>query len=356
MMLEMKMRHKQNLHRIKVGLRSILIVPTIFLLLLFFTSSSKTVFLVLWIISMFAIAIYLIAVEYNDYKLQANLNAYTMQETSETKSLMEENLEQNISALHDLLNRGDDSMSFLDLDSVSEDGSGGDGTDSLLTLSPEDENTETIISREEAEKQDFQSGQETLSLETPETSAADTVVEPEEHSDVDRMDTTLTILPEEESSDTSLPDEDPESAESGLNQGALSLETLVADPEDTSVESNDSVSSDAGSEAESSPPNRSTNTLSDIEFLMNTENEQDTLLNSEGENAQKNDAPIDADILEVEPESNSPEGISGTDSSETSTDFGFLSLDSSVQQDTLISGTGNSISYDYTNSMDTRLF
>ena len=53
MIEQMELMHKDNLHRIKIGFRSILIVPTIFLLLLFFTSSSKTVFLVLWIVSMY---------------------------------------------------------------------------------------------------------------------------------------------------------------------------------------------------------------------------------------------------------------------------------------------------------------
>lgn len=36
--------------------------------------SSKIIFLVLWIVSLFAIAVYLIGVEYVDYKLQEKLN------------------------------------------------------------------------------------------------------------------------------------------------------------------------------------------------------------------------------------------------------------------------------------------
>ena len=53
MIEEMEIMHKDNLHRIKIGFRSILIVPTIFMLMLFFTASSKTVFLILWIVSMY---------------------------------------------------------------------------------------------------------------------------------------------------------------------------------------------------------------------------------------------------------------------------------------------------------------
>ena len=66
--------HEQNQRRIKIGLRCIYIIPLIFLILLFVTDSSKIVFLVLWIVSLFAIAIYLISVEYVDYKLQEKMN------------------------------------------------------------------------------------------------------------------------------------------------------------------------------------------------------------------------------------------------------------------------------------------
>ena len=54
----------------KMALRSLLIVPTIFLVMLFFTNSSKTIFLVLWIVSMFIIAAILIVIEYQDYTLR----------------------------------------------------------------------------------------------------------------------------------------------------------------------------------------------------------------------------------------------------------------------------------------------
>lgn len=62
--------HENNLKRTKFALRSLIIVPTIFLIMLLFTSSSKTIFLVLWIASMFGIAVILIVVEYQDYMLR----------------------------------------------------------------------------------------------------------------------------------------------------------------------------------------------------------------------------------------------------------------------------------------------
>lgn len=57
------------------ALKSLLIVPTIFLILLFLTHSSKTIFLVLWIVSMFVIACILIVIEYQDYTLRQMLAA-----------------------------------------------------------------------------------------------------------------------------------------------------------------------------------------------------------------------------------------------------------------------------------------
>lgn len=66
--------HEQNQRRIKIGMRCIYIIPLIFLVLLLMTESSKIVFLVLWIVSLFGIAVYLISVEYVDYKLQEKMN------------------------------------------------------------------------------------------------------------------------------------------------------------------------------------------------------------------------------------------------------------------------------------------
>lgn len=67
--------HEQNQKRIKIGLRCIYIVPLFFLVLLMIVpDSSKIIFLVLWIVSLFVIAVYLIGVEYVDYKLQEKMN------------------------------------------------------------------------------------------------------------------------------------------------------------------------------------------------------------------------------------------------------------------------------------------
>ena len=43
-------QHEKNGRRIKAGIRCLLIIPIVFLVLMFLTSSSKPVFLILWII------------------------------------------------------------------------------------------------------------------------------------------------------------------------------------------------------------------------------------------------------------------------------------------------------------------
>lgn len=65
--------HKRNKDRIKYGIIAMLIIPIIFLILLFVLNSSKVIFLVMWIASLFIISGYLIAIEYKDYNMTENL-------------------------------------------------------------------------------------------------------------------------------------------------------------------------------------------------------------------------------------------------------------------------------------------
>ena len=65
--------HKRNKDRIKYGIIAMLIIPIIFLILLFVVNSSKVIFLVMWIASSFIISGYLIAIEYKDYNMTENL-------------------------------------------------------------------------------------------------------------------------------------------------------------------------------------------------------------------------------------------------------------------------------------------
>lgn len=68
-----KEAHRKNQKRIAVGLKLIIIIPLIFLAMLFFTGSSKVIFLILWIVSLFILAAYLITVEYMDYNLMERM-------------------------------------------------------------------------------------------------------------------------------------------------------------------------------------------------------------------------------------------------------------------------------------------
>lgn len=65
--------HRKNKKRIRVGMVCMIVIPLIFLMLMFTMNSSKIVYLVFWIISLFALCTYLIAVEYMDYNLQERM-------------------------------------------------------------------------------------------------------------------------------------------------------------------------------------------------------------------------------------------------------------------------------------------
>lgn len=76
--------HADNVRKTKVALKSLLIVPTIFLIMLFLTSAdNKSIYLILWIASMFFIAAILIIIEYQDYKLQTLFKKFTDSESTE---------------------------------------------------------------------------------------------------------------------------------------------------------------------------------------------------------------------------------------------------------------------------------
>ena len=65
--------HERNQKRIKAGLWCIAIIPMIFLILLLHMESSKVVYLLLWVISLFLISAYLVTVAYIDEQMQKKL-------------------------------------------------------------------------------------------------------------------------------------------------------------------------------------------------------------------------------------------------------------------------------------------
>ena len=72
--------HSGNQRRIRKGMLSLLLVPLAFLVLLFLSDGSRVIYLLLWIVSMFGIAAYLIAVEYVDYEMQNKVKKITQKE------------------------------------------------------------------------------------------------------------------------------------------------------------------------------------------------------------------------------------------------------------------------------------
>lgn len=81
--------HEENQKRIRVGIKVNIFLPLVFLIISFITSGSKLVFLVLWILSLFGIAFYLIYVEYNDFKLQEKLKEFGIEtEKSEKEAAL----------------------------------------------------------------------------------------------------------------------------------------------------------------------------------------------------------------------------------------------------------------------------
>ncbi|MBD9204038.1 MAG: hypothetical protein EGQ29_05550 [Clostridiales bacterium] len=86
---EVSTLHRNNRRRIRVGMRMLLAVTLGLMLLMFLAGGNKVFTLLLWILSMFAVAAYLIAVEYADYELQKKLENITQMEQESLGTLLE---------------------------------------------------------------------------------------------------------------------------------------------------------------------------------------------------------------------------------------------------------------------------
>ena len=86
---EVSTLHRNNRRRIRVGMRMLLAVTLGLMLLMFLAEGNKVVTLMLWVLSMFAVAAYLIAVEYADYELQKKLENITQMEQESLGTLLE---------------------------------------------------------------------------------------------------------------------------------------------------------------------------------------------------------------------------------------------------------------------------
>ena len=88
---EVKLLHERIKVGIRQGLKMLLIVPLLFMVVMFLTQGSKGIFLVLWIVSTFVLAAFLIALEYVDHGIQKRLEEITgMENELPDDSLMPE--------------------------------------------------------------------------------------------------------------------------------------------------------------------------------------------------------------------------------------------------------------------------
>ena len=66
--------HTKNQHKKKICLRCMMIIPLVFMVLMFTMDIAKVVYLLLWVISLFIFCAYLIIIDYIDDKLARKLN------------------------------------------------------------------------------------------------------------------------------------------------------------------------------------------------------------------------------------------------------------------------------------------
>lgn len=72
--------HVHNKRRIRNGMILLLLLPVILGVILWVTGSDKIVFLIIWVLCMFALSIYLITIEYIDDSVEKTLEEVTDRE------------------------------------------------------------------------------------------------------------------------------------------------------------------------------------------------------------------------------------------------------------------------------------
>ncbi|MBR2707151.1 MAG: hypothetical protein IKE74_07960 [Mogibacterium sp.] len=72
--------HMNNKKRIRIGLIVLALLPAILIFIRWATDSDRVVFLIIWVLCMFAACIYLISIEFIDYQLQKTLEEVTERE------------------------------------------------------------------------------------------------------------------------------------------------------------------------------------------------------------------------------------------------------------------------------------
>lgn len=80
--------HQTIQRSIRRGLRALIIVTVLFLTVMFLTKSSKVIFLMLWLATMFAMSTYLIAIEYFNYEMHKRVEKVTQHEHEDLAEVM----------------------------------------------------------------------------------------------------------------------------------------------------------------------------------------------------------------------------------------------------------------------------
>lgn len=106
LLAEVAALHQSNRRRIRNGMRMLVAVTLGLMLLMFLAEGNKVFTLMLWIVSMFGVAAYLIAVEYADYELQKKREYITQMEQESLGALLELPSLPRMPRLPDLLRRG----------------------------------------------------------------------------------------------------------------------------------------------------------------------------------------------------------------------------------------------------------
>lgn len=86
--------HEKNQRKIKMGLKVNIILPLVFLFLCFIIPGTKFLFLMLWIVSLFGIAFYLLYVEYTDYHALDKMKEFGVIDEDLDRNLMGDDIDQ----------------------------------------------------------------------------------------------------------------------------------------------------------------------------------------------------------------------------------------------------------------------
>ena len=95
--------HEKNQKKIRVGLKVNILLPLVFLVISFLTNGSKLIFLILWIVSLFGIAFYLLYIEFTDFKMQEKMrDVGLLGEESEQEALIGAEVTERLEELKDI--------------------------------------------------------------------------------------------------------------------------------------------------------------------------------------------------------------------------------------------------------------